>query len=549
MTPLLLLWSAALLDPVTVSSLTVASTGDRTEILLEVDGPISVADFELSTPARIVLDLWPARHVLADEELSDLDRGGLRSLRVSQIQPEVVRVVAELERPIAYDVDQAPGQLRLSFANPGAPFDPWHAGPDPALLESPPISVYFRRTPILDVLATFAEFSGKSIIAGEAIEGTVTAEIRDQPWDRAFNEILRAHGLSAEEVDSGFIRVESLETLIERERQHRERDDAAGLHTRHFPIRFLSADSILPAIQGLLDERSSVTQNTNTNSLVVTAPPGVMLELEPIIQELDAPPPQVRIAAKIVFIDRSTLRQFGIAYDLREAGGNRINSIFRATGDPTDSDVVVELSGPSVAALANANVPIPSAVLRLVTTLVRGRRSLTSFVEALQEVSMSEIEAQPVITTLSHHEASVQVGERTPIRTIDLGTGPGDAATQPRATVDIQETGVILRATPHVSGDQVLLDLHAENSRIALAPSDIGFTFQTQEATTQVLLNDGETSIISGLTIVETSRVRTGVPILMDIPLLGALFRGTSDQESKRDLLIMVTPYIVREEG
>ena len=92
-----------------------------------------------------------------------------------------------------------------------------------------------------------------------------------------------------------------------------------------------------------------------------------------------------------------------------------------------------------------------------------------------------------------------------------------------------------------------MMDLHAERSNLAAAPSDLGFTFQTQEAQTQILVDNGETAVIGGLTIIEKTKVRAGIPFLMDIPVLGALFRNTSDRENKRDLLIMVTPHIVRE--
>jgi type II secretory pathway component GspD/PulD (secretin) len=107
---------------------------------------------------------------------------------------------------------------------------------------------------------------------------------------------------------------------------------------------------------------------------------------------------------------------------------------------------------------------------------------------------------------------------------------------------------VILRVTPHITGDQVLMELHAERSNVGLAPGDIGLTFQTQEANTQVLVRDGETAVIGGLTIIEKSEARSGIPFLMDLPVIGSLFRNTRERENKRDLLIMVTPHIVRSD-
>jgi type IV pilus assembly protein PilQ len=160
---------------------------------------------------------------------------------------------------------------------------------------------------------------------------------------------------------------------------------------------------------------------------------------------------------------------------------------------------------------------------------------------------LSDIQAAPSITVMDHRQARIQVGERTPIRVVDAGSVGGGGGGTPTASVRTEQTGIILRVTPHITGNQVLLDLHAERSNIAAAPSDLGFTFQTQQAETQVLVDNGETAVIGGLTIVEKTKVRAGIPFLMDLPVLGALFRNTSDRENKRDLLIMVTPHIVRE--
>ncbi len=161
-------------------------------------------------------------------------------------------------------------------------------------------------------------------------------------------------------------------------------------------------------------------------------------------------------------------------------------------------------------------------------------------------MTLSDIQAKPTVTVMNHRMAEIQVGQRTPIRVIEAQAGGGGGGNCPTATVDYQDTGVILRVTPHITGDQILLDLVAERSDAIPASSDVGFVFSRQNATTQVLVNDGETTVIGGLTIVEKSQVRTGVPLLMDLPVIGALFRNTREQENKRDLLIMVTPHIVR---
>ena len=413
------------------------------------------------------------------------------------------------------------------------------------------VTVSFRDTPLLDVLATFADFAGRSIVPGSDISGTVNATINDQPWDVALESILSAHNLAIRETEAGILRVDRLERL-------RERELLEDLITVPFNIRYAAVDSIAPAIEGLISSRGAVTRNRNTNTLIVTDAQSIVENsIAPLIQQLDVRSPQVNVSAKIVFIDRTELSELGIVYDLKDSRGNQLNTVVTGLADlnadgileSTDANVVL-LGGNSIAGLANATIRVAQPQLQIVTSLVLNRHSLINFIEALGQSTLSEVQAAPTVTVLANREAVVQVGERTPIRVIDAGTSTsGESSQAPRATVSIQETGIILRVRPYVVGDQVLLDLRAENSGIAAAPSDIGFTFSTQNAETQVLVNDGETTVIGGLTVVEKSNVRTGIPLLMDIPILGALFRTTREFESKRDLLIMVTPNIVREAG
>jgi type II secretory pathway component GspD/PulD (secretin) len=379
----------------------------------------------------------------------------------------------------------------------------------------------------------------------------ITAEVRNQPWEIALEAILSANTMIAREMENGVIVVEDGASLA-------QRPNSEPLITRQYSIVYVSADSLVSAVQGMLSQgRGRVTANKSSNTLLISDVPSVLAQIDPLIQGLDQRMPQVNISATIAFVDRTTLEQLGVSYDVKDSRGNQFNS--RVTGfidengdgvfspdEATDDDVVL-LGGNSIAALGNANFPVPSPALQVVTSLVLGRHSLITFLEALQSVTLSDIQAKPTVTVINHREAQIQVGQRTPIRVLDLGAqAGGGGAAVPSATVDYQETGVILRVTPHVTGEQVLLDIHAERSDAVPASSDIGFVFTTQNASTQVLLQDGETTVIGGLTITEKSRVRTGIPLLMDLPVLGALFRNTREQENKRDLLIMVTPHIVR---
>ena len=564
-------------DEIDVHGLRVLSAGDRTVVEIVVDGPAAAADYLLQGPARLVVDVPGARHALPAYRFPRIDRGGVLGVRTSQFRPDVVRVVIELQAPVEYAVERREGLIRLSFPNPGGEFDAWEAGGQgaarapaaegvvtasagerdrldapaiPQARQEPRITVTFEGEPIRSVIATFSAFSGRSIVVGSQVEAMVDATINDQPWDVALQAILRAHGLEARETDSGIIRVDKLEEL-------RRIESLEESVTRQFRIRYASVDSIVPAIEPLLSDSGRIAKSGNTNSLIVTDRVSVVERIAPIIDQLDVRTPQVTVAAKIIFVDRTAIEELGIVYDIKDSQGNQLNQVtpgfLDSDGDgvlepseQTDDDVVL-LGGSSIAALANANNRVTAPALQVLSSLVLGRHTLVGFLEALQQLSLTDIQAVPSIRTMDNRTARVQVGERTPIRVLDAQAQGGEGG--PRATVNIEETGIILEITPHVTGDQVLLEIHAERSNIALAPSDIGVTFQTQEADTQVLLEDGETAVISGLTLIEKTQVRTGIPLLMDLPVLGALFRTTQERENKRDLLIMVTPYIEKPDA
>lgn len=582
MIPILTLWSVLVAGPVaaapaapvidapdsaaaaSVTALHVRAVETSTEVLIELDRPADLRDYLLTNPVRLVVDVSGARHALPRDRFPSINRGGITGVRTSQFSPEVVRVVIELERPVEYTVDAAGGGIRIRFDNPSAPFESWHtSGAAPVsrreqpstpvaqtVVQQPqqaPITVTFENTPLDEVLATFAAFSGRSIVSGEGVEGSVNATITNQPWDIALREILRAHGFVAEETESGIIRVEELGTA-------RQRANVEPVITRQFRIQYISVDSIVQnAIQGILTDSGRVTISPATNTLIVTDRQSVVERLAPIIQELDVRTPQVTVSAKIIFVDRTALEELGVVYDIKDSQGNQLNRVFPGflddegdglqPDDATDEDVVL-LGGASIAALANATNRLATPTVQVLSSLVLGRHTLVTFLEALQTLQLTDIQAVPSIRVLDNRSARVQVGERTPVRVLDQGTAGG--AGGPRATVNIEETGIILEVTPHVVGNQVLMQIHAERSNIALAPSDIGVTFQTQEAQTEVLLDNGETAVISGLTITEKSTSRSGIPFLMDLPVIGTLFRTTQERENKRDLLIMVTPHIDR---
>lgn len=551
-----------------VEELRIAPHQGGAELLIVVRGDVAWTDFVLEDPIRVVVDIQSARNALPSGRFSDLDRAGIRAIWASQFSPGVVRVVTELSEDMAYTVSRVPEGIRVRFTGGDPAFQPWsssdfaapvvapareelaipraQAEPPAQRQPQPSITVSFQEADIRDVLASFAEYTGRSIVPGSGVTGTITATIRDQPWDVALQSILRAYGLAAQELPSGIIQVDAIEKL-------KERQTAEPLTTRTFRINYVPVQEMITALEPLISERGKLASNPSTNTLLVTDVEGVLNNLERMVGQLDVRTPQVSIEAKIIFVNRTDVEELGITYDLKDSQGNALNRLTsvpdpRNPGQLTSGDLVL-LGGNSIAALGNANTRVQGPQLETLISLVLGRYTLISFIDALQSAELSDVQAAPLITTLDNQEAEIWVGERTPIRVVDVG-GTGGAAAggvqAARATAQLVETGIRLRVTPHITADRrILMQLHAERSSAQLAATDIGVIFQQQQGTTRLMVRDGETAVIGGLTVTEVAETNAGIPFLMDLPLIGRLFRTNRTREQKRDLLIMVTPHIV----
>ncbi|HZF72390.1 MAG TPA: AMIN domain-containing protein [Gemmatimonadaceae bacterium] len=455
--------------------------------------------------------------------------------------------------------------------------------------QQPPITVTFQDTDIRDVIASFAAFSGRTIVVGKDVSGTITAEVKNQPWDVALRAILQGQGLAAsEDPISGIITVDSYTNILNRQASE-------PLQTQLVSINYARASNLVPTIQQLLQKdclanaqvpssgnvsqanqrpncvaRGLVAADSVTNTLIITETASRLADVLQYVRNLDVRTPQVGIKAKIIFVNRTNIEDIGLSYDLG-TGTDQFFSQLVKRSDPaslkpidTNGDGVPDalgggtpfpgdrilLGGNALSAIANANARVINPALSVVFSTALGKFQLTSFLDALQEVRLADLQAEPSIVTLDNRQASIQVGQEIPIRVLDANTanlqGGANPAAQPRATVQMKQVGIILTVTPHITNNrQILLLLHAENSDAQLASSDVGFIFGKQAGDTQLLVGDGETAVIGGLTVTQTTQSKQGIPLLVDLPLIGRLFGETRTDDEKRDLLILVTPHII----
>jgi type IV pilus assembly protein PilQ len=548
-----------------VTGVSVQPSPGRADVIINVRGAVEVRDFVLDRPDRLVLDVVGAKLKGSPAGLYDgVARGGVQNIRYSQFKPDVVRIVMELDRAKDYHLERVADAIRVSFGTDQS-FLAWSsneqaAAPAPsakprrqpevdlsskqlvrAPMEEPRITVVWDRANIADVVAGFAAFSGRTIILGKDVKGEVNAEIRNQPWPQAFQAILASQGLSAQEMPGGIIRVDAPAALA-------VLDSLEPLETSVVRINYAKAKDLTKSIEGSLTKgRGKVIADENSNSLIITDTRTRLPNLTDFVRGLDIRTPQVSIKAKIVFVDRTDIEQLGLKYDL---GSNNqffntlVQRVNPVTGTNYAKDVnIVDLGGNSVSAIGNASSQITGSALDLVFSTAMGGFNLTTFLSALESMDLSDIQAEPVITTLDNRKADILVGEETPVRVVDAGNGTGAAT----ANVQFKETGIRLTVTPHITSNrQVAMELHTERSAIQiLGETDLGYVFQTQRADNQLLVNDGETAVIGGLTVTQVNNTRTGIPLLSGLPIIGKLFSFSNQKEQRRDLIILVTPRII----
>jgi type IV pilus assembly protein PilQ len=588
-----------------VKAVRVQPAAGSVEVVIDLRGAVDVQDFTLANPARLVVDLQGARLVAPAVLYDGQNRGGVKNIRYAQFRPGVVRVVIDLDVLKDYQVERRDGEVRVKIGSERTGFDTWSSQAETAAAPAaaPPvtpvasrggeaarvvapapsdeamtvdeylaahakesmqsqaarITVTWDNADLREVAAGFAAFSGRTIILSKDISGKVTAEIKNQPWDLAFNAVLEAQGLTVNVLDGGILQVIDKKDLA-------RADSTVPVETRLVRVNYAKASALVPSVQSILTKRGAVVADSTSNALVITEITSRISRVEDFVKGMDIRTPQVSIQAKIIFVDRTDVEEMGVKYDLGsqtqffnkliqrpdprtakavDTNGDGVPDAFVPQQNFDPSQVIVDLGGNSLSALGNADQEIVNPALNLIFSTAIGNFNLTTFLQALQRVELADLQAEPTITTLDNRPAEILVGDRVPIRVIDVSSAAG-GATPPRATVRFEQTGINLRVTPHVTANrQVLMEVHAENSSVKPASVDIGFTFQTQQADNQILVSDGETAVIGGLTVTSVTVTKSGIPFLVDLPILGKLFGFSSEQEERRDLLILITPHII----
>jgi type IV pilus assembly protein PilQ len=518
----------------TVKSISLKDAGAGTQIVVEADAPINYHDFTLEAPDRIVLDCPGAALAFVERTWAGREGSNVKSVRATEMgwgQETGSRIVVDLSRAMSYGVSQMGNNIVLALeANAPAQEPPSRASSTSSTSSSSGdvsdgrrMSLDVQAAEIQTVLRSLSEFSGKNIVASKEVKGEVTLRLRNVPWRHALDILLRAQGLGM--VDQGqTIVVSNLETLrkeeMERRTAERAQEELLPLQTRIVPVSYANADEMSKSVEKTLTKRGHIEVDKRSNSLLITDIDERLDSAESMVRSLDTKTPQVEIVARLVDVDVSATRSLGIEWGAKNL-------------DLFDAGVSVNIG------INASGVTNPAGTVKIGT--VKGFGSIDATLEALETQNKANIISNPRITTVNNREASVVVGQQIPLIVQDFA---GNAVTQ------LTTIGIKLSVTPHINvGNKITMDVHPEVSDLASqATVQGGIIINTTMADTRVMVNDGETAVIGGLIRSNESVTKRGVPVLMDIPLIGNLFRSTSTTRAKRELLIFVTPKILTDQ-
>jgi len=399
---------------------------------------------------------------------------------------------------------------------------------------------------IRTVVRAIAEFSGRNIVLGKDVRNTVKVSLRNVSWEDALRTITRSNGLDYTD-EGGIIRIDDAAKLhaeaIDRESARAKQLELVPLETAIIKLNYANAAELNTSLQSAVSRRGQIQVDKRTNSLIVTDLPGNIETITKMAQTLDSTTPQIEITSKLVDVDTEALRGMGIEWNVAPTPPE----FWAGIDDPNNpGQKVLPGGGPvhnndyTINAAGEHNTAISDPATRLTFGIFKDWASIEAQLSLLEQNRKANIISNPRVTTVDNREAKILVGQKIPLIVQDVAGNP---------VSQLQTIGIQLKVTPHLTQDKkIVMDLHPEVSDLSTQSTvQGGVIINTSEADTRVMVDDGQTAVIGGLIRTNDSHVRRGIPLLKDVPLLGALFRSDNTIKQNRELIIFVTPRLLAE--
>ena len=409
-----------------------------------------------------------------------------------------------------------------------------------------PISLDFQDVPVRQVLQIIAQVNGFNLVTTDTVNGNITISLTDVPWDQALNVILKIKGLD-KRFEGNILLIAPAEELLAQETQQLQSKmqvaELAPLVSSSIQINYAKAAdmaAILSSAEGsILSPRGAVTVDERTNTLLVRDTQTSIDQARSTVESLDIPVKQVLIESRIVTVLDNVDEQIGVRWGFSDRNGDD-----GVSGSIEGAGTIAGGTVPSLAERLNVNLPVTGAAGSIgiqVARLVDGT-ILDLELSALETENKGEVIASPRITVANQQESYIEQGTEIPFV---------QATSSGATSVEFKKAVLSLRATPQITPDnRIILDLvvtqdtQGETVSTSTGPA---VAIDTQEISTQVLVENGETIVLGGIFQQTTNKNKSQVPLLGDLPVVGRLFKNSQEEIEKRELLIFVTPKILTD--
>jgi len=418
------------------------------------------------------------------------------------------------------------------------------------------LSLNFQNVEVRSLLQVIAEFTGMNIITSDSVNGTLTLRLKDVPWDQALDLILAQKNLEKRQVGN-VVRIAPREELLAIERQaaesQKQRVTSEPIITETFQIKYRAAEEIRDALKdlaGFYSESTTTGQGTSSNQstksailvdprsnkIIIRERVSVIEEIRKVLQTLDTPLRQVLIEARIVEAKDNFQKDLGVRLQVTRFGGDTAIGSFESSDTISLGDSSGNLS-------FKPSVSLPASLKGAsIAALFKGASSIIGLeLSAMQAEDRGKVVSSPRILTADRTKATITEGTEIPYQTVD-DTG--------KASTTFKKANLSLSVTPQVTPENdIVLKLNitkdTPNTKLKVGENP---AIDNKTVDTEVRVENGGTVVIGGIYVQEQNTVENRVPVLGDLPVVGALFRNNSNTSNRRELLVFITPRIVENE-
>jgi type IV pilus assembly protein PilQ len=428
------------------------------------------------------------------------------------------------------------------------------------------LTLNFQEIETRAVLQLLADASGQNIVVSDSVNGNVTLRLQNVPWDQALDIVLRTKGLDKRRQDNVII-VAPQEELAAREKADlaakKDIQELAPLRADYLQVNYAKAQEMAALIKSqggsLLSARGSVAVDERTNTLLVQDTADRLSDIRRLVATLDIPVRQVLIESRLVIVNNDFERDLGARVGLTTVNSNG-QGVITTSGTAAATDLITSTAssnaattgnpypvqypaGASASNRYNVNLPVANPAGSIALGILGSNYLVDLELSAAQAETRAAVVSSPRVITANQKEAVIEQGTEIPYQ---------QSASSGATTIAFKKAVLSLKVTPQITPDnRIILDLDVKKDTVGTVVVSSGGVnvpaIDTQEITTQVLVNDGQTVVLGGILSTTSRDQSTKVPYLGDIPVLGNLFKQTTKIDDKDELLIFVTPKIIRE--